>query len=81
MDQPPVLDDPDDVVVDVADLHVLPNGRLDVLNHLYPSHGVHQASHLAILDAVHPSHSSNSVNVVSRIQREIIVYHMAKSTE
>ena len=53
MNHPPVLDNPDDIVIDVADLHVLPHGRLDVLDSLDPGVGVQQACHSAILDTIH----------------------------
>ena len=76
MAETPVLDDPDDVVVDIADLHVLPHGSLDVLDHLDSSHGIHQARHLAVLDTIHSPDSSDTVNIVGRIQREVVVYHM-----
>ena len=72
-----VLNDPDDVVVDILDLTVLPDRGLDVLEHLDPSYGVHQAGHPPVLGAAYPPHPAHAVDVVRRVQRKVVVDHVA----
>ena len=71
-----VLNDPDDVVVDILDLTVLPDRGLDVLEDLDPSYGVHQAGHPPVLGAAHPPHPAHTVDVVCGVQGEVVVDHV-----
>ena len=68
-----VLNDPDDVVVDILDLAVLPDRGLDVLEDLDPGQGVHQAGHPPVLDAADPPHPAHAVDVVGGVQGEVVV--------
>ena len=71
-----VLNDPDDVVVDILDLTVLPDRGLDVLQDPDPGHGVHQAGHPPVLDAAYPPHPAHAVDVVCGVQGEVVVNHV-----
>ena len=71
-----VFNYPDDIVVDVADLSVLPHRSFYILQHLDSSQVVHETRHFAIFDAIDTSNSSNSVNVVRGIQWKIIIDNM-----
>ena len=73
----PVLDDPDDVVVDLPDLRVLPDGGLDVLQHLHLGGSAHEAGHLAVPQPADPAHPAHAVDVVRRVQGEVVVDNMA----
>ena len=77
----PVLDDPDDVVVDLLDLRVLPDGGLDVLQHLHLGGSADEAGHLAVPQPAHPAHPTHAVDVVRRVQGEVIVDDMAANCD
>ena len=70
------LDNPDDVVVHFLYLHVLPHGRLYVLQHHHTPHVVHQTGDVTVADATHSSHSAHPVDVVRGVQGEVVVYNV-----
>ena len=72
-----VLNDPDDVVVDILDLRVLPDRGLNVLQDPDPGHGVHEACHPPVLDATHSPHPAHAVDVVRRVQGKVVVDDVA----
>ena len=72
-----VLYDPDDVVVDILDLAVLPDWGLDVLKDLDPSQRIHQTGHPPVLNTADPPHPAHAVDVVCGVQGEVVVYHVA----
>ena len=76
-----MLDDPDDVVVDLLDLRVLPDGGLDVLQHLHLGGSADEAGHLAVPQPAHPAHPPHAVDVVRRVQGEVIVDDMAANSD
>ena len=75
-----VLNDPDDVVVDILDLAVLPDRGLDVLQNLDSGQGVHQAGHPPVLHAADPPHAAHAVDVVCGVQGEVVVNNMTVNT-
>ena len=77
----PVLDDPDDVVVDLLDLRVLPDGGLYVLQHLHLGGSADEAGHLAVPQPAHPAHPPHAVYVVRRVQGEVIVDNMTANCD
>ena len=70
------LDNPDDVVVHFLYFSVLPDSRLYVLQNLHPSHVIHQAGHVAVLDASNPAHPTDPVDVVRGVHGEVVVDNM-----
>ena len=73
-----VLYNPDDVIVDILDLAVLPDRGLNILEDPDPGHGVHKAGHPPVLDAVYSPHPAHAVDVVCRVQGEVVIDHVAK---
>ena len=68
-----VLNDPDDVVVDILDLAILPDRGLDVLQNLDPGQRIHKAGHPPVLHAADPPNAAHAVDVVCGVQGEVVV--------
>ena len=74
-----MLYDSDDVVVYFADFNIFSDSCFNVLKNLDAGCRIHQTCHSSILDTIHPPNPSNSMNIVSRIQRKVIVYYVAEN--
>ena len=73
-----MLYDSDDVVVYFADFNIFSDSCFDVLKNLDAGCCIHQTCHSSILDSIHSPNPSYSMNIVSRIQRKVIVDYVAE---
>ena len=74
-----MLYDSDDVIVNFADFNIFSDSCFDVLKNLDAGCRIHQACHSSILNSIHPPNPSYSMNIVSRIQRKVIVDYVAEN--